>query len=160
MKENKIFSIFNNNTMEELALKVEEIDLLEKKVAYCVLIVSNLELDNGLRAGKLDYLPGSGGFFNSQSIIPRIPEEIDEDELSTIELYDKMGLSIHRYQSVAFELEKFLYFLKRIDENCFLELLKHYEKKIRKGELLSKIIIILMICVPLAIVYLVQLIFQ
>ena len=28
MKENKIFSIFNNNTMEELALKVEEIDLL------------------------------------------------------------------------------------------------------------------------------------
>ena len=148
MKEKKIFSIFNNETMEELALKVEEVDLLEDKIAMCVLIVSHLELDNGLRVGTLDSIPGEGGiFFNSQSIIPRSPEKIDEllNTWSKTSNPNWDGYGRLFSSGAALELEKFLYFLKRIDENCFLELLKRYEKKVRIDTILNYIPAILII---------------
>jgi len=147
MEENKNFSITGNETMEELALKVKEVDLLEHKIAMCVLIVSHIELSNGLRVGSLDYIPGKGGipsFSGSQRFNPENPEKIEKHLLWKEEYNAKRGLRNHHSRGAG-ELEKFLFFLKQNDENSFLELVKRYEKAVRKSEIWHYIRLILII---------------
>jgi hypothetical protein len=138
MEENKNFSITGNETMEELALKVKKVDLMEHKIAVCVLIVSHIELDNGLRVGSLDYIPG---IFKAD---PESPEKIEKRLLWREERNAKRGFRSIYTRGEA-ELQKFLFFLKQNDENCFLELVKRYEKAVRKSEIKAKILIILFI---------------
>ena len=138
MEENKNFSITGNETMEELALKVKKVDLMEHKIAVCVLIVSHIELDNGLRVGSLDYIPG---IFKAD---PESPEKIEKHLLWREERSAKRGF-ISIYPRGESELKKFLFFLKKIDENCFLELVKRYEKAVRKSEIWHYIRLILII---------------
>jgi hypothetical protein len=138
MEENKNFSITGNETMEELALKVKEVDLMEHKIAVCVLIVSHIELDNGLRVGSLDYIPG---IFKADQ---ENPEEIEKSLLRREERSAKRGFrSI--YPRGEAEFKKFLFFLKQNDENCFLELVKRYKKAVRKSDIKANILIILFI---------------
>ena len=114
-KEN--IGITGNETIEELAMKVNEVDLMEHKIGVCVLIVTHLELKNGCIGGFTHKIS------ESKKNPPRSP-----DHIATSLNKQKEWMEVPRFQIREVDVEVFLFFLKKIDESCFMELIKRYEK--------------------------------
>lgn len=125
----KKIGITGNETIEELAIKVNEVDLMEHKIGVCVLIVTHLELVNGCNPGAFSYKIAL-----SKKFPPRSP-----DHIATSLNKQKDYMEVQRWEIREVDIEAFLFFLKKIDESCFVELVKRYEeitKKLDRKEML------------------------
>tara|TARA_B110001450_G_scaffold28998_1_gene25352 strand:- start:39 stop:518 length:480 start_codon:yes stop_codon:yes gene_type:complete len=128
----KNIGITGDETIEELAMKVNEVDLMEHKLGVCTLIITHLELTYCYNIGAYTYIIAL-----SKEFPPRSPDHI-ATSLNKQKEYN-MEVSIRQIREV--HIETFLFFLKKIDENCYVELVKRYEeitKKLDRKETLTQ----------------------
>ena len=112
MKEN--ISINGNETIEELVKKVTTVESIDDKLSVCIMIITHLEIKNGVRPGSYNHTIG-----NSKKY-PRDPK----------------GLPL----TFKSDIYTFLFLLKKSDDNCYLELIEKYSKLSKMEERKEKII--------------------
>jgi abortive infection bacteriophage resistance protein len=122
MTEKKI-DIKGEETIEELAMKVNEVDSMESKMGVCLMIISYLEMKNSVRPGSYTHTIGM-----SKKYPPKSPKEQEEfNKLVGEDLFS--------------DITTFLFFLKKIDEICYVELVNTYEKISRKEDLNERLMV-------------------
>lgn len=103
-----------NEIIEELVKKVNTVDSIDDKLSACVMIISHLEMKNSVRPGSYTHRIGI-----SKKHPPKSPEEIEKLN----QLDQRLG------KFLGSDINTFLFYLKKIDENCYLELVEKIRKK-------------------------------
>ena len=112
MKEN--ISINGNETIEELVKKVTTVESIDDKLSVCIMIITHLEMKNGVRPGSYNHTIG-----NSKKY-PRDPK----------------GLPL----TFKSDIYTFLFLLKKSDDICYFLLTDKYSKLLKIHERKEKII--------------------
>lgn len=128
MEENKRVVVKGNETVQELVTKVNEVDSTDDKMGVCIMIISLLEIKNGLRHGSYTHNIGM-----SKDSPPRSPEEHNR-------LFQQLTKGVMNKDPYS-DINTFLFFLKKTDENCYMELVNMYEKKSKKEELKERVVV-------------------
>ena len=100
MKEN--ISINGNETIEELVKKVTTVESIDYKLGVCIMIITHLEIKNGVRPGSYNHTIGMS---EKYPIDPKVVPSYFKHDIYT-----------------------FLFLLKKSDDNCYLELIEKYSK--------------------------------
>tara|TARA_B100000513_G_scaffold62711_1_gene24591 strand:+ start:1039 stop:1461 length:423 start_codon:yes stop_codon:yes gene_type:complete len=109
MKEN--ISITGNETIEELVKKVNRIESIDDKLSVCIMIITHLEMKNGVRPGSYNHTIGLSKEYSLQD-----PEERKK-------MFSRMGTSDRKL-----DIMTFLYLIKKSDRKCYLELIDKYSR--------------------------------
>lgn len=137
MKEN--ISIKGNETIEELVKKITTVESPRDKILACFTIITYLEIKNSVSPGSYTF-----NIAFSKKYPPSSPEEIEKLNQSTARDNSKFGP-----MDFGSDINTFLFYLKEIDENCYLDLVNTYEiiskKEKEKREKREKIIWIVII---------------
>ena len=115
MKEN--ISINGNETIEELVKKVNRVESIDDKLSVCIMIITHLEMKNGVRPGSYNHTVGL-----SKKYPPKDPEKRKK-------MFSQMGISDREL-----DIMTFLFLLKKSDEKCYLELIDKYSKLSKMDE--------------------------
>ena len=120
MKEN--ISIVGNETIEELVKKVNTVKSMDDKLSVCIMIITHLEMKNSVRPGAYTHSIGI-----SKKHPPKSPEEIEKLNQFSID-HHKNRPSEHEPIDFGSDINTFLFYLKKLEKNCYEDLVNTYEK--------------------------------
>lgn len=148
MEENKTIGIKGNETIEELVKKITTVQSPRDKILACFTIITYLEIKNSVSPGAYTFNIGV-----SKKYPPSSPEEIEKLNQSTAMYNTKFGPT-----DFGSDINTFLFYLKEIDENCYLDLVNTYEiiskKEKKKREKKEKFIWIVIIGIIIIVYFL------